>query len=50
MTVPTLVLKDLDLIKQITVKYFDHFTDHHLLIPEDVEPLWGKNLFSLRGK
>uniref|UniRef100_V5GR19 Cytochrome P450 9e2 n=1 Tax=Anoplophora glabripennis TaxID=217634 RepID=V5GR19_ANOGL len=47
--VPTLVLKDPDLIKQITVKDFEHFTDHRAFIPEDADPLWGKNLFALRG-
>lgn len=47
---PILILKDPDLIKQITVKDFDHFTDHRSFFPEDVDPLWGKNLFSLKGK
>ncbi|XP_063915542.1 cytochrome P450 9e2-like isoform X1 [Zophobas morio] len=48
--VPTLVLKDPELIKQITVKDFDHFVDHRTFIPEDSDPLWGKNLFALTGK
>ncbi|XP_063916588.1 cytochrome P450 9e2-like [Zophobas morio] len=47
---PTLLLKDPDLIKQITVKDFDHFLDHRNFIPEDSDPLWGKNLFALSGK
>nr|WCC58103.1 cytochrome P450 [Pharsalia antennata] len=47
--VPTLVLKDPDLIKQITVKDFDHFTDHRSFVAEDANPLWGKNLFALTG-
>ncbi|KAJ3645276.1 hypothetical protein Zmor_022942 [Zophobas morio] len=46
---PTLLLKDPDLIKQITVKDFDHFVDHRNFIPEDSDPLWGKNLFALTG-
>ncbi|KAJ3645281.1 hypothetical protein Zmor_022947 [Zophobas morio] len=47
---PTLVLKDPDLIKQITVKDFDHFEDHRNLIQEDSDPLWTKNIFALNGK
>ncbi|XP_063916556.1 cytochrome P450 9e2-like [Zophobas morio] len=47
---PTLLLKDPDLIKQITVKDFDHFLDHRNFIPEDCDPLWGKNLVALSGK
>ncbi|KAF2881549.1 hypothetical protein ILUMI_24625 [Ignelater luminosus] len=40
---------DPDLIKQITVKDFDHFLDHNQFISEEDDPLWGKNLFSLKG-
>lgn len=47
---PTLVITDPELIKQITVKDFDHFLDHRTFIPEEADPLWGKNLFALKGK
>lgn len=47
---PTLILKDPDLIKQLTVKDFDHFVNHRGIGTEEVDPLIGKNLFSLRGK
>lgn len=50
MNKPTLVLRDPELIKQMIVKDFDHFTDHTTMIHEDVEPLWSRNLFSLKGK
>ncbi|XP_017776436.1 PREDICTED: cytochrome P450 9e2-like [Nicrophorus vespilloides] len=46
---PVLVLRDSELIKQITVKDFDHFTDHMNFIPEGTEPLWTSNLFALKG-
>ncbi|KAJ8916092.1 hypothetical protein NQ315_004458 [Exocentrus adspersus] len=36
-SVPTLLVKDPELIKQITVKDFDHFTDHRTVFPEDAE-------------
>ncbi|XP_072397906.1 cytochrome P450 9e2-like [Diabrotica undecimpunctata] len=47
---PTLVIKDLELIKQIGVKDFDHFTDHRSIISEEADPLWAKNLFALTGQ
>ncbi|XP_074035463.1 cytochrome P450 9e2-like isoform X1 [Leptinotarsa decemlineata] len=47
---PGLMIKDLDLLKQITVKEFDHFMDHRSIISEDVDPLWAKNLLALTGQ
>lgn len=44
-----LFIRDPDLIKQITVKDFDIFPEHRLIVDEDDDPLWGKNLFSSRG-
>ncbi|CAG9824140.1 unnamed protein product [Phaedon cochleariae] len=49
-TLPTLMIKDPDLLKQITVKDFEYFMDHRVFIPEDADPLWGKNLFALTGQ
>ncbi|KAJ8928366.1 hypothetical protein NQ314_019097 [Rhamnusium bicolor] len=49
-TKPVLIVKDVDLIKQITVKDFDHFTDHRSIIPENADPLWNKNLFALKDE
>lgn len=43
---PVLLLKDPDLIKQITVKDFDAFPQHKTIVDEDADPLWGKHLFS----
>uniref|UniRef100_A0AAR5P3G8 Cytochrome P450 n=1 Tax=Dendroctonus ponderosae TaxID=77166 RepID=A0AAR5P3G8_DENPD len=48
-SVPTLMLKDPELIKQITVKDFDHFTDHRAAIDPELEPLFARNLFTLKG-
>lgn len=47
---PQLMLRDLDLIKKITVKDFDHFMDRTVQVTEDVEPIFGKNLASLTGQ
>ncbi|XP_011146998.1 cytochrome P450 9e2-like [Harpegnathos saltator] len=46
---PIVVIRDLELIKSIGVKNFDTFPDHRSFIDEVNDPLFGKNLFSLRG-
>ncbi|XP_017777381.1 PREDICTED: cytochrome P450 9e2-like [Nicrophorus vespilloides] len=46
---PTLLIKDPELLKQMIVKDFDHFMDHHLFVPRR-DPLWGRNLVALNGK
>lgn len=45
-----MVIKDLNLLKQITVKDFDHFIDRSSRFPEETETLMGKSLFSLKGQ
>lgn len=47
---PVLLVKDPDLIKQMIIKDFDHFTEHRVIITEEIDPLFGKNLFSLSGQ
>ncbi|XP_037872543.1 cytochrome P450 CYP9A22 isoform X1 [Bombyx mori] len=47
---PTVIIKDLDLIKQITIKDFEHFLDHRALVDDTADPFFGRNLFSLRGQ
>ncbi|KAF2887966.1 hypothetical protein ILUMI_18207, partial [Ignelater luminosus] len=44
---PMLFLKDPDLIKQLTVKDFDHFLDHNQPISEEIEPIFGKKPISI---
>lgn len=44
---PVVVLKDLDLVKSVTVKNFDHFVNHRGFVDPEQEPLFGNNLFSL---
>ncbi|XP_077284623.1 cytochrome P450 9e2-like [Arctopsyche grandis] len=47
---PMIVVRDLDVIRQITIKDFDHFQDHHGIVDEVTDPLFGKNLFALKGQ
>lgn len=46
---PVVVVNDLDLVKKITIKDFEHFLDHRGFTDESVEPLFSRNLFSLKG-
>lgn len=49
-TSPTIVLRDPELIKEITIKHFDHFTDHATYTSSDnVDPLLSKIIFYYRG-
>ncbi|KOX71592.1 putative cytochrome P450 9f2 [Melipona quadrifasciata] len=47
---PVLLIRDLDLIKSITVKNFHHFPNHRLGSDPDLDPLFSKNVFSLRDE
>ncbi|KMQ88037.1 cytochrome p450 9e2 [Lasius niger] len=49
-TGPLIVLRDRDLIKSIALKNFDLFPDHRTLVEEHQDPLFGKNLFALKGE
>nr|AZR39446.1 cytochrome P450 [Agasicles hygrophila] len=46
---PVLVLKDLDLIKQMLVKDNEHFNEHKEFVPAEADPLFARNLFALKG-
>ncbi|CAG5092618.1 Similar to Cyp9f2: Probable cytochrome P450 9f2 (Drosophila melanogaster) [Cotesia congregata] len=37
-SVPVLMIKDLELIKDITVKHFDHFVDHRAFMDRSFHP------------
>lgn len=45
---PTYVINDLELLKKITLKDFDHFVDRLTFI-DDNDPLFGRILMSLKG-
>lgn len=46
---PVIMIRDLELLKSVTVKNFEHFVDHRTFMNDDQEPLFAKNLFALRG-
>lgn len=45
-----MVINDIDLIKQITIKDFEHFTDHVKLVEDMNDPVLDLNLFALEGE
>lgn len=47
---PFLLLRHPDVIRDIWVKHFDHFTNRRGVFPEEAEPFFTRNLFSLGGK
>ncbi|XP_029173451.1 cytochrome P450 9e2-like [Nylanderia fulva] len=46
---PAIMIRDPDLIKSICIKSFESFTDRRSFIDSVNDPLFGKNLVSLRG-
>ena len=44
------MIRDPELLKQIVVKDFDHFTDHRSFIDPYADKLWGKCLVILKCK
>lgn len=47
---PIFVIQDPELIKSITIKNSDSFVDHRNIVDEKIDPLFGRNLFSLKGE
>lgn len=47
---PVIVLRDMDLIKNVTVKNFESFPNHKIFFEESWEPLFSKNLFALQNE
>ncbi|XP_001603857.1 cytochrome P450 9e2 [Nasonia vitripennis] len=48
-TRPVIVVRDPELIKDITIKHFNNFTDHQGFVDVSVDPMFGGNLFSMAG-
>jgi hypothetical protein len=47
---PSLLIRDLELVKNILVKEIQNFTDSIFFIEETFEPIYGKNLSMLKGQ
>ncbi|XP_035433105.2 cytochrome P450 9e2 [Spodoptera frugiperda] len=46
---PVMLIKDPELIKSITIKDFDHFTDHKEFFTTDSDPLFAGSLLMMKG-
>jgi cytochrome P450 family 9 len=46
---PMVMIKDMELLKKITIKDFEHFVDRRTTVDEKVEPVFGRSLFLLKG-
>ncbi|XP_044004675.1 cytochrome P450 9e2-like [Aphidius gifuensis] len=47
---PTILVKDIDLLKDICIKNFDNNPNHKSFIDERMDPIMSKNVFSLRDE
>lgn len=47
---PTFIVRDVELIKQLTIKDFEFFPDHRTVIDENVESLFSNTLFGMKGQ
>ncbi|XP_050068638.1 probable cytochrome P450 9f2 [Anopheles maculipalpis] len=45
---PIFVVRDMELVKQICIKDFDHFINHRIDLDENHDPLFGRALFAMR--
>lgn len=46
---PVLMIRDMDLIKDMSIKDFSYFPDHKTFVEMDLDPLFGGNLFGMSG-
>lgn len=47
---PVLLIRDPDLIKEVTIKSFSHFRDNDISVDKNADPIFGRNPFSLKGE
>ncbi|XP_014208466.1 cytochrome P450 9e2-like [Copidosoma floridanum] len=47
---PAIVVKDPELIRDIFIKNFEYFPDHRSFVTEEMDPIVGRNVFSLKGQ
>lgn len=50
LTRPAVVIKDTQLARDIFIRDFESFTDHVAFVSEEMDPIAGRNLFTLEGQ
>ncbi|KAI8436292.1 hypothetical protein MSG28_004337 [Choristoneura fumiferana] len=46
---PVILIKDIELMKKIAIQDFESFLDHRVYISDEIDQLFGRTLFILRG-
>lgn len=46
---PRLQVKDIELIKKIGIRDYEHFLDHNNFVSEESDPMFARSLISLKG-
>lgn len=47
---PVLMIRDPELIREVTTQSFTHFYDNDINMEKKNDPLWGRNIFVLKGE
>lgn len=47
---PVYYVRDVDLIKRLTIKDFEYFEDRSTVVNEDIDQLFGNSMFLMRGE
>jgi hypothetical protein len=47
---PSLLIRDVELVKNILVKHSQNFIDHRMTVNLELDPVFGRGLFMLRDK
>ncbi|XP_059611812.1 uncharacterized protein LOC132258498 [Phlebotomus argentipes] len=47
---PIVIILDPELVKKLAVKEFESFTDHRNVFSEELDPLFGNSMFSMKGQ
>lgn len=47
---PSFMIRDPDLIRDITIKDFDFFVNHYFQLDKEMDPLLGRSLFSMSNQ
>ena len=47
---PIFIIRDPKLVKKLSIKDFDNFVDHRVLVDEHSDKMFGKSLISLKGQ
>ncbi|XP_017887153.1 cytochrome P450 9e2-like [Ceratina calcarata] len=48
-TTPVIMLRDMDLIKAVAIKNFEHFQDHRQSVTKETDPIFANVLFNRKG-